>query len=221
MQTGTGWTELLLATGFFLLSHSIPVRPAAKARLSEWLSPVGFTWAYSALSIGALAWILGAAGRAPVVMLWSWATWQNQITYAAMFLCCCLAALSLGRPNPLSFGGAHNDSFDRAHPGIVGWCRHPLLVALLLWSAGHLLPNGDVAHVLLFGLFTGFSVLGMRLIDRRKKRQLGLSDWTRLASGTRRVEPTANGILRLVAGLAIFGTLLAAHGPVIGVAPTF
>nr|WP_299880523.1 NnrU family protein [uncultured Sulfitobacter sp.] len=45
--------------------------------------------------------------------------------------------MSLGRPNPFSFGGSRNAQFDPAHPGLVRFMRHPLLVALALW--GHAL----------------------------------------------------------------------------------
>ena len=36
-----------------------------------------------------------------------------------------------------------------------------------------LVPNGDLAHVILFGTFAGFALLGQRLIDRRKRREMG------------------------------------------------
>ncbi|MDV7142301.1 NnrU family protein [Tropicimonas sp. TH_r6] len=216
----SGWGEFLAALVFFLVSHSIPVRPPVKAALVARLGASGFTLAYSALSLVALVWLIGAAGRAPVVMLWDWAPWQNHATFTAMALATVLAALAIGRPNPLSFGGARNEDFDPAAPGIVGWARHPLLVALLLWSVGHLLPNGQLAHVLLFGLFAGFCLLGMRLIDRRKRREMGAEEWRRLASGTPAIRPTRAGLLRLAAGAAVYGLLLLAHGPVIGIHPT-
>jgi len=37
--------------------------------------------------------------------------------------------------------------------------RHPLLLATLFWSAGHLLVNGDLASIILFGSFLAFAVL--------------------------------------------------------------
>ena len=36
--------------------------------------------------------------------------------------------------------------------------RHPMLVAVTLWAFGHLLANGDVASVLLFGSFLAYAV---------------------------------------------------------------
>lgn len=221
MSILAGWGEFAAAILIFLLSHSLPVRPRAKAALVARLGSSGFTLAYSALSLAALAWLIVAANRAPFVPLWDWAPWQNHLTFAAMALACAIAALAIGRPNPLSFGGAHNERFDPAAPGIVGWLRHPLLAALLLWSLAHLLPNGQVAHVILFGLFAGFSLLGMRLIDRRKQRQLGPEEWQRLAAGPRRLAPTRAGLFRLSLGALAYAALIALHGPVIGVQPVF
>ena len=215
------WAELAAAFAVFLLSHSLLVRPANKARLVAALGPRGFTLAYSALSLAALAWLIGAAGRAPVVVLWDRALWQDHAIHAAMGLAVALAALAIGRPNPLSFGGARNEAFDPAHPGIVGWTRHPLLMTLLLWSLAHLLPNGDLAHVLLFGTFAAFSVLGMWMIDRRKRREMGAETWQQLSRKDFRVTVTAAGILRLAVGAVAYAVLLTLHGPVIGVQPVF
>lgn len=221
MQLLNGWGEFVAAFAVFLLSHSLPVRPANKARLVQSLGPAGFAATYSVLSLAVLAWVIGAAGRAPVVILWDWAPWQNHVTYAAMALASGIAALAIGRPNPLSFGGANNDRFDPSQPGIVGWTRHPLLVALFLWSLGHVLPNGTLAHLMLFGTFAGFSLLGMRLIDRRKQREMGAAEWTGLSDLPRSVTFNRGGPIRLSIGGAVFVGLLLAHGPVIGVSPAF
>ena len=116
----------------------------------------GFTLAYSALSLAVLTWVIGAAGRAPYVPLWQWAPWQNHVVLVVMALVCLLLALSIGRPNPFSFGGARNQDFDPHVPGIIRLHRHPLLLALGLWAFAHTLPNGDLAHVILFGVFGVF-----------------------------------------------------------------
>jgi uncharacterized membrane protein len=214
-----GWGEYAAAFAFFFLSHSIPVRPPVKAWLTAALSKRGFTLAYSAISLAALGWLIAAATRAPVVVLWDWAPWQNAMTFAGMALACGLAALAIGRPNPHSFGGARNEYFDPAAPGIVGWVRHPLLAVLMIWSLAHIPPNGTLALAVLFGLFAGFSLLGMRIIDRRKRREMGKARWSRLAAGPARLSPSPAGLLRLGIGAILYLVLLALHGPVIGVAP--
>jgi uncharacterized membrane protein len=149
----------------------------------------------------------------------------------AMPLVCMLAAFGIGAANPLSFGGNPNARFDPAHPGIVGIVRHPLLWAIGLWSASHVVPNGELAHVLLFGFFAVLALAGMLVIDRRKRRQLGVAVWRNLAERTsfwpfaalisRRWRPTSLRLdpMRIAVGLLAWLVLLLAHPFVIGVSP--
>jgi len=213
-----GWSEYILAFAVFFLSHALPVRPAVKARLVNRVGPAGFSLAYSVLSIIVLGWLISAAGRAPYVELWPRAPWQTWVPLVLMAFAAIILALAIARPNPLSFGGARNARFDPTDAGIVGWMRHPLLAAIAIWAAAHIVPNGDLAHALLFAVFLGFALLGMRLIDRRKRRQLG-DDWVRLAATSRGLTVTGEGTIRLALGLGIYALLLWLHRPVIGVYP--
>lgn len=218
-----GWLEFVAAYVVFFLSHSLPVRPPLRPWLQAHLGPSGFTLAYSALSLAVLAWLIGAAGRAPHVALWDWAPWQGHVPLTVMGAACLILALSIGRPNPFSFGGARNDLFDPARPGIGRWSRHPLLLALALWAAAHVVPNGDLAHVILFGTFAAFAVLGGRLIDRRKRREMG-ADWNRLRVAVEGApllswRASKGTLVRLVAGIVLYATLLWVHPVLFGVSP--
>lgn len=220
-----GWAEYLGALAVFFLSHRLPLRPGVKSALVARLGPRGFGLAYSALSLGLLAWVIAAAGRAPHVPLWGWAEWQARVTLALMLAACLMAALAIGRPNPFSFGGREGAGFHPARPGLIRYTRHPLLWALGLWAGAHLLPNGDLAHVALFGLFAGFALLGGRLVDRRRKAMLGAA-WAELDAARRsaplwppRPACRRGAVVRLGLGLAAYAALLAAHPLVIGVSP--
>lgn len=218
-----GWFEFALAYVVFFLSHSLPVRPPLRPWLQARLGASGFTLAYSALSLAVLAWLIAAAGRAPHVTLWDWAPWQVHVPLIVMGPVCVILALSIGRPNPFSFGGAHNDLFDPARPGIVRWSRHPLLAALALWAAAHVVPNGDLAHVILFGTFAAFAVLGGRLIDRRKRRDMG-ADWQRLRVVVEDAPLlswrwSGDILARLVAAVFLYAMLLWVHPVLFGVSP--
>lgn len=216
------WNEFAFAFAAFFLTHSIPIRPPLRPWAVARLGHAGFGVAYSALSLAVLAWLIAAAGRAPYVPLWDWAPWQNHVVLAVMLPVCLILSLAIARPNPFSFGGAHNDRFDPARPGIVRLTRHPLLLALGIWSAVHILPNGDLAHVILFGTFAGFAMLGARLVDRRRQREMG-QRWhdlrAALSEGPASLSPTADTLLRLAAGLMLYAGLIWLHPPVIGVDP--
>jgi uncharacterized membrane protein len=218
-----GWFEFALAYVLFFLSHSFPVRPPLRPWLQTRLGASGFTLAYSTLSLAVLAWLIGAAGRAPHLILWDWAPWQVHVPLVVMGPVCLILALSIGQPNPFSFGGAHNDQFDPTRPGIVRLSRHPLLLALALWAAAHVMPNGDLAHVILFGTFAVFALLGGRLIDRRKRREMG-PEWQGMldrvaATPLLSVSPSGDTLLRLAASIALYGALLWAHPFLFGVSP--
>ena len=215
-----GWAEFAAAFAVFFVSHSVPVRPRVRAFLVQHLGPRGFTLAYSALSLAVLTWVIGAAGRAPYVPLWQWAPWQNHVVLVVMALVCLLLALSIGRPNAFSFGGARNQDFDPHVPGIIRLHRHPLLLALGLWAFAHTLPNGDLAHVILFGVFGVFALLGQKIIDRRKQRIMG-AEWGALWAQTR-ASRLHLGILtpvRVFAGILLYGFLIWLHPTVFGVSP--
>ncbi len=215
-----GWGGFALALGAFFLSHAVPVRPPVRPWLLARLGRRGFAAAYSALSLAVLAWLVVAAGRAPYLPLWYWEPWQNHVVLAVMLPVCLIVALSVGRPNPFSFGGAHDERFDPAHPGIVGWLRHPLLAALALWAGAHLVANGDLAHVILFGAFAAFAVFGGRLVERRRDRKA--LERLRAEMEGRRPSPLEIAMeapLRIAAGVALYAALILLHEPVIGVSP--
>lgn len=217
-----GWVEFAAAYAVFLLAHMIPVRPGVRGRLVGLFGASGFTMAYSVLSLALLYWLVLAAGRAPFVPVWPWAPWQNHVVLATMLAVCLLLALSLGRPNPFSFGGSGNHRYDPARPGIVALTRHPILDALALWALAHLVANGDLAHVLLFGGFAGFALLGRRMIDRRKRRTTGEARTSLQPKKTEALgllEDPGSLVLRSSAGIAAYILLLVLHAPLIGVDP--
>jgi uncharacterized membrane protein len=233
-MTGHGWLDMAIAAILFVASHSLPVRPSLRRRLVDALGEAGYLALYSLVSLLALGWLIAVAGRAPYVEVWAFAPWQLWIPNLAMPVVCLLVAFGVATPNPLSFGGRAYQEFDPNKPGIAGITRHPLLWALGLWSASHLLPNGDLAHVLLFGGFAVFALLGMVAIDSRFKRALGKAEWERLARRTSLVPfaALADGrwrpaglhidrehLVRVFAGTALYLALLSAHGPVVGVSP--
>ncbi|WP_099826990.1 NnrU family protein [Oceaniglobus indicus] len=221
----TGWGGFALAVAVFFVTHSVPVRPPVKARLVAVLGRRGFTLAYSALSLAALTWVIVAAGRAPYVALWDRAPWQTWVPLIAMALACGLICFAIARPNPLSFGGVRNDRFDPSHPGIVRWVRHPLLVAMALWALAHLVVNGDLAHVILFGIFAAFALLGRLIVDRRNIREMGAARHAALCAAIKAgpviPQPTSwtGAAVRGAVAVALYVGLLWAHPVVIGVSP--
>ncbi len=187
---------------------------------------LGFTLAYSILSLVMLGWVIMAAGRAPYLPLWEWVPWRAALPFVAMAVVCGLLAFGIARPNPFSFGGRNDARFDPMRAGLVRWLRHPLLAALAIWALAHLVANGDLAHVIVFGLFAGFALLGMGIVDGRKRRLMG-AEWddlnARLAAAPRIQRPQSWGgaMLRLGAACGLYAVLLWGHEWFAGVSPVW
>ncbi|MEZ5934122.1 MAG: NnrU family protein [Alphaproteobacteria bacterium] len=221
------WSEFAVAFLAFYGSHMIPARPAVRGRLSDILGERLYLLVYASLSILLLAWLVEAAARAPYVPLWERAAWQNLVPLTLMLPACLLAAFGPGASGGLSLGSKRDAPLDCARPGIAAITRHPLLWALTLWSLAHMVPNGDLAHGILFGSFALTALLGMVAFDRRTQRKLGSGRWQDIARTTAFV-PFARGLgaigldhpwLRALAGLALYLLLLTLHDAVIGVSP--
>ena len=96
---------------------------------------------------------------------------------------------------------------------------------MALWSGLHLLPNGDLAHVIVFGSFAAFALAGMEIIDRRKRRQFGQTEWLalreRVAAAPLLQAPRSWAMfgVRIVAGVLGYALLLTLHPVVLGVSP--
>ena len=90
--------------------------------------------------------------------------------------------------------------------------RHPMLVAVMLWATAHLLANGTLADLLLFGGFLAWAV-----IDRISVRQR--SDAAKHGAPAAPARPY-NDAIALVGGLAFYVLFVGwAHRWLIGVSP--
>jgi uncharacterized membrane protein len=207
-------TEFLLALTAFLLAHSIPARPALRARLVGKLGERAYVLLYSLLSVALLIWLISAALRAPSTSLWSAGLWAWHLSLLLMLPACWLLVGGLAFPNPRSFSMSHAP-FDPARPGLAGWIRHPVLWGFALWAGVHLLANGELALVILFGIFLLFALGGMALIERRKRRQPGAAAEPRLGKrwSARQLLVTFGG------GTLLYFALLGAHPHAIGPHP--
>ncbi len=88
--------------------------------------------------------------------------------------------------------------------------QHPTLLATMVWAISHLLTNGTLADVLLFGAFLVWAVADLRSVKHRAV--------SGKAFGT--PPSTFNDLIALVGGLVVYGVFLFwAHGWLIGVSP--
>lgn len=222
--------EFVLALLVFLAAHVVPGRTGLRAALVARAGERRYLLGYSLLSLALLFWLISAAIQAPVVPLWAPSLDHYWFALVLMLPASMLLVGGVASPNPLSvsFGAA---GYDPAAPGLVGVTRHPLMWGFLLWALAHVLPNGELVPLIMFGGFGLFALAGMMVIDRRKRRQHG-DEWERLASSTsvlpfaawfrdpmaRRWRPGA-AVMTLAGGTGLYLLLLWLHPRVIGPDP--
>jgi uncharacterized membrane protein len=94
--------------------------------------------------------------------------------------------------------------------GIKARVHHPMVLGVKAWALGHLLANGSVAHVLLFGAFLAWGVVNF-IAARKRDRATGIQ----YPAGT--LAGTAITVVVGVAAWAAFAFKL--HGLLIGIRP--
>ena len=183
---------LIIGLLVFLGSHSVAiVAPEWRDRM---VAQMGLAWRgiYSIISlIGFVLIIRGfAAARLTPEVLYVPPSWMRHVTMTLMLpvFPLLLATYLPGR--------------------IKTTMKHPMLVAIKLWAVAHLLSNGMLADVLLFGGFLFWAVIDRISLKRRPVRVIptlpaaGYNDW-----------------LAVIGGLAIYVvTLLWTHAKLIGIA---
>ena len=166
---------LKVAAAGFVLIHLLVsgtrVRDGLVARVGEGAYMSLFSLASTALLV-ALVWSYGQA-RADNLVWWGPTGATRHLAWLLQFVAFLLVVPGLLTPNPTSV--KQEGALDRPDPatGILRITRHPFLWGVAIWGAGHLLVNGDLASLILFGSLTLLAAFGTRSIDDKRLRVLG------------------------------------------------
>jgi len=133
----------------FFAVHTVPWSPALREALVARMGPNPYKIAFSLIALAGIVLIVMGKGRAPFVPLWQPDPNLYHVTRLLV-----LAGFIL-------LPAAHMKT------NIKRFTRHPMLWGVVLWGAGHLLANGDLASVILFGSFVVFSLAAMVSANRR------------------------------------------------------
>ena len=171
--------EFFIAFAAFLLLHSIPAIAPIRQGLIDKFGRRAYFIAYSIVSLIVLGWLIHATLYLDYVPLWDPAPWQAWTTIVVAPIGIFLVLAGLFSVNPLSLSIRHG--FRRG--SIVAVTRHPVLLGFLIWAAAHLVPNGDLGGILLFGGLGLFCVAGFLIVEKRARKRLG-DEWNRLSRAT-------------------------------------
>lgn len=223
--------SLFLASLLFLAIHVLISGTALRARLVARFGEKLYMAAFSTVSAGALFWLILSYGSAPRVELWAAPTGLKHLSMLLMLIAIVLAVLAFSTPNPTAAGGEGALAREQAARGIIKITRHPFLVGVAFWAVAHILANGNLASLILFGGFLLLSLIGPPQIDAKRaarnpedwSRFLGQTSWLPFAAilqGRTKVTMAEIGWGRIAVGVALYLIiLLLLHQWAFGVAP--
>lgn len=148
---------LLMIVGLvvFLGMHSVPIATGLHGTLEARLGARGYRLVFTALSVVGL-----------IAIIWGFGIWKYQQGSAILYVppvWMAHIALLLMAISFVLLAAAHGKSHIRKR------VKHPMLVAVKIWAFAHLLANGAVADVVLFGAFLAWAVADRISVKRRER----------------------------------------------------
>ena len=187
---------LILGLLTFLGVHSVRIfaegwRNARRAAMGE----MAWKGVYSVVSLIGLVLIVKGYGEARLTptLLWVSPTWTAHLAALLTLVSFVLLTAAYVPGNAIKLR-----------------LKHPMVLGVKVWALAHLVANGTLADLVLFGSFLAWAVANYA-ISRRRDRQQGL------AYGRGKAVATVLTLLLGVAGWALFAFGL--HGLLIGIKP--
>jgi uncharacterized membrane protein len=150
--------QLLIGLVLFLGIHSLQsLTPTLRLNAIDRWGELGFKAVYAALSFLGLYLLVQGYGqvRLDPVVLWTPPRGMQHATILLMWFAMVLLAAAYLPANHLK-----------------SKLRHPMTLSVKVWALGHLLSNGNLADVVLFGGFLLWSVLVFRATRKRDRMTL-------------------------------------------------
>lgn len=185
---------LILGLVLFLGSHSLRTVPALHGSLAGRLGETAYRGLVSLAALAGLVLIVWGyrLAQADPAVLWAPPLWGRHLSWTLMAIAFVLlvAAYVPGR--------------------IRAAVRHPMLAAVMVWAFAHLLANGTLVALVLFGAFLAWAVWDLVAVRARER-----AGAVAVTGG-----PWRNDAISLVVGLALYAVvLLWAHEWLFGSAP--
>jgi uncharacterized membrane protein len=174
-------TLLIIGIVVFLGIHLLPTFPHFRDGLIGHIGETGYKVAFSLLSVAGFVLLVWGFAQAPVIQVWSpppWTRWVAIVLMLPAFIFL-VAAYVPGR--------------------IKARLKHPFLVAIKTWALAHLIANGDLASIVLFGSFLAYAVYDRIALKGRKPTEL---------IGTAAQGGTRNDLIAVVFGVLFYVVFL-------------
>lgn len=155
--------KLIAGLALFLAAHTPAMARGLRGRLQETLGPIGYRIAISLVALVGLVLIIWGFGdyRAHgYIQLWDPPVWTKHLAFLLM------------APVFVLLIAAYTPGHIKARIG------HPMFTAVKFWALAHLLANGDLGSLLLFGVLLAWAVAARIAAKRRGERaQVANPSW--------------------------------------------
>jgi uncharacterized membrane protein len=145
---------LIIGIVVFLGLHLLPTVSGWREKLVGRLGENGYKALFSLLSVAGFVLLVYGFATAPVIQVWSppgWTRWVAIVLMLPAFIFLVAAYV----------------------PGqIKAKLTHPFLVSIKTWALAHLIANGDLASIILFGSFMVYAVYDRITLKRRQPTSL-------------------------------------------------
>jgi uncharacterized membrane protein len=196
MEKTMGLLGMILGLALFLGVHALTTQRELRARVIASSGEGGYKIGYSLVStLGLVLIVWGFAHYRATGMweVWTPPTALNHLAVALMLPAVILVVASYIRGR------------------IYTTLKHPMLTGVKLWAAAHLLANGDLGSIILFGSFLGWAVF-----DRISLKHRADSGAPPIPVGG-----PGNDLIAVAVGLVAYLALAFAFHPVVIGVPVF
>ncbi len=218
--------QLSAATATFVLSHFVLSFAPVRRRLVRLGGENIFLIGYSVIAFATFVWMCLAYAWAPFEDIWGDPYWMRWVAVAAMPLATILFAGGVATTNPGAVGQTRLTGTAPMPHGIQKVTRHPMMMAMAIWSALHLGINGDMASLILFGSMLFLALGGIAHLEIRRRADddgswakfaaaSSVIPFVALAQGRTRMRLGEIGWNRITAGILLYLVLLLGHRIVI------
>lgn len=164
-------TELGAAALLWVLLHKLVAGSSLRFWLVARLGEGPYRGVFALLSILSLTFLITSYRAAPPEILWITPAPLYALPIAVVPISYFLLAGAFSVKNPTAVGGESALEGKPPVKGVLRITRHPFLWGVAVWAAAHLIVNGDIASLLLFGSLLLTALLGTRDIDQKRAQQ--------------------------------------------------
>jgi uncharacterized membrane protein len=130
-----------------------------------------------------IVWLAHSYRIAGYIETWGQLAWFKPIAALLMLVAFLLVVPGMTTPNPMAVVGENLLMADEPTRGIHRVSQHPFLWGVAAWAFVHLIVNGDVASLVLFGSLLVLVFVGMISIYAKRKKACG-QHWDSYAAAT-------------------------------------